>query len=340
MKEREKLELALKSLFEASKTAEDFNALSERLKRKVKRGIAYPGLTESEFYGAKKKILRESILDPIQKTRPTYLFGSDEKMLPEARNWIVDKIKSWSSNEGKSMQIGEVLMYGSSTGFQYVDGSDVDLQTTVKASPEDVEKFGRLVSLGFLNDNGKNPVTLFLIPEAKRDEIYRPERFENIYSIDKDDWVKKTEKNSYEIPYSYIMELSEFFMNGFDLAMSDYERNKQQFINYSELNPAEQEITEKEKRESMSKAMTDLKSSHDRLRMSLSILKSFLDEGYEGNPFTIHISYNDKKDPRLSVNNAVYKMLEKFGYNQRIWKAIDDGEKFISEAEGRMKSNG
>ncbi len=340
MKEKERLRVALKSLLENTKNESDFKAMSERLKRKVSKGLAYKGVNESEFEEIRMSILKESILDPIQKERASYLFGKEEKMLPEAKAWINSKIDEWKKNLGFDLKHGDVKLYGSSTGYQYTDTSDVDLHVVADISSEQLEKSGRLAKLGFLQDNGKNEVTLFIIPESDKGKFLQPDKFENIYNIKTDEWEKKTEKGEYEIPYPYIMELSEFFMNGFDLSLSAYERAKQEFAMYTELDPNKQEITDKEKNESVSRALTELKASHDKVRMGMGILKSFLDEGYEGNPFRIHISYNEKKDPRMSVNNAIYKMLERFGYQKRMRDAVQDGESFISDAERRLNNNG
>jgi hypothetical protein len=338
MSEKESLKSTLRKLLETSKSGDDFNAMSERLRRKISRGLAYPGIREDQFYGIKMEMLSESILDPIQKERAPFLFGRDEKLLPEAKRWIEEKLSEWKSNLDFEIIHGDVKLYGSSSGYQYTDTSDVDLHVVADVSSDQLRNStGRLVKLGFLNDNGKNEVTLFIIPDSEKEKLISPEKFENIYNVRTGEWEKKTEKGEYEIPYPYIMELSEFFMNGFDLSLSDYERSKQEFIRYTELDPNKQEISEKEKNESVSKALTDLKASHDKLRMSLGILKSFLNEGYEGSPFRIHITYNEKKDPRMSVNNAIYKMLEKFGYQKKVSDAVRDGKEFIKEAEGRLK---
>lgn len=338
MTERDKLKSALRDLFESVKSGEDFNAMSERLRRKISRGLAYQGITEEQFYSIKREMLDESILDPIQKERAGYLFGQGDAILPEAKQWIEEKVSEWKKGLKFDLRHGDLKLYGSSTGYQYTDTSDVDLHVVAEITPEQLKDTGRLVKLGFLSDNGKNEVTLFIIPEFEKEKFLSPEKFENIYNVRTGEWEKKTEKGQYEIPYPYIMELSEFFMNGFDLSLSEYERARQEFVRYTELDPTKQEITEKEKNESVSKALTDLKSAHDRLRMSLGILKSFLDEGYEGSPFKIHITYNEKKDPRMSVNNAIYKMLEKFGYQRKVKEAVDSGKEFIADADRRLNN--
>ena len=49
--------------------------------------------------------------------------------------------------------------------------------------------------------------------------------------------IKKSDKNEYEVPYGYILQLSEFFMNAFDLSISQYERAKHEYKTYMNLDP-------------------------------------------------------------------------------------------------------
>jgi hypothetical protein len=50
----------LREMFLRSKSGEDFNAASQSMLRKINKGIIYSGLTESEFYSAKKRVVLES----------------------------------------------------------------------------------------------------------------------------------------------------------------------------------------------------------------------------------------------------------------------------------------
>jgi len=66
MKETDNLKSTLKKLFETSRSGEDFNAMAEMLKRKISKGLAYPGIREEQFYRLKTEMLSESILGPIR----------------------------------------------------------------------------------------------------------------------------------------------------------------------------------------------------------------------------------------------------------------------------------
>ena len=59
----------LREMFLRSKSGEDFNAASQSMLRKISKGLIYPGLTESEFYSAKKQAVLGSSEPRIVKIK-------------------------------------------------------------------------------------------------------------------------------------------------------------------------------------------------------------------------------------------------------------------------------
>ncbi len=49
------LTVQLREMFTRSKSGDDFNSASQSMLRKIKKGLIYPGLTESQFYSAKRQ---------------------------------------------------------------------------------------------------------------------------------------------------------------------------------------------------------------------------------------------------------------------------------------------
>jgi hypothetical protein len=41
----------------------------------------------------------------------------------------------------------------------------------------------------------------------------------------------------------------------------------------------------------------------------------------------------DDNDPRKSMNEAIYKSLDKFQYREKLWERIDKGNELISQYE-------
>jgi hypothetical protein len=313
---------------------ENLVSSSEPIKRKIQKGLIYPTISEGVFYQIQNEVLMESILDPVRKERFSLVFDENDVMRPEVKQWINEKIQQWKTGIGIEFEMKDLRLYGSSTGYQYTDTTDIDLHVSTSLTEEQIKEIGKLIKLGNIFDNDKNPVTLFLLAAGEVEDM---RKYENLYDIDTDEWIKKSDKNTFEVPYGYILELSEFFMNAFDLSLSQYDRAKHEYQTYLELDPTKQEITEEEKKRAVDKSLLDLKTAHDRLRLGRQILMSFAKEGYEeGKDFQIHIMYNSAKDPRLSVNNAIYKMLERFGYDTKMKDAIKEAKKIIPGNEDSM----
>jgi hypothetical protein len=333
MDDRKLLKQALKDLLEKV-GFEHMLSSSEPIKRKIQKGLVYPSLNEEKFYEVQNEVLNESILDPVRKERFSLVFDENDVMKPEVKKWINEKIQQWKTGTGLDFEMKNLMLYGSSTGYQYTDTTDIDLHVSTSLTDEQIKQIGKLVKLGNIFDNGKNPVTLFLLAAGEAEDM---RKYENLYSVDTGEWVKKSDKSEYTVPYGYILELSEFFMNAFDLSLSQYDRAKHEYKTYLALDPSKEEITEEEKKRVVDKSLLDLKAAYDRLRMGNQILMSFAREGYEeGKDFQIQIMYNTAKDPRLSVNNSVYKMLERFNYNKKLKDAIKEAKSIIPGSEDSM----
>jgi len=337
MNGKKMLKYTLMEMLNLSKNIEDFMALSESLKRKIERNIIYTDVPLSTFQTIREEVLSESILDPVRKERFKLIFDKEDRLKQEAKEWIMKKIKEWQKGISFVFEIKHIRLYGSSTGYQYTDTTDIDLHALTTLTDEQIKETGKLIKLGNLFDNDKNPVTLFLLSIDEKEEL---KKYENLYDFETDIWIKKSDKNEYEVPYGYILELSEFFMNAFDLSLSQYERAKHEYKTYLALDPEVEEITTEEKKRVVERSLLELKAAHDRLRLGKQILQSFARDGYEeGRDFQIHIIYNASKDPRLSVNNAVNKMLERFGYKKKMDDALQEAKNIIPGDENSMLGN-
>ena len=339
--EKEQLKESLQKLFELSKDKDSFMNVTEGLRRKMEKGFLYRSVSLQEFDKIRfdmAETLNESILDPIQKERFSLVFDKNDKMKKEVKDWIIQKIEEWKKGIEMEFEMKDLRLYGSSTGYQYTETADIDLHVSTSLSEEDIKETGKLIKLGNIFDNDKNPVTLFLLAKGEAEDL---RKYENLYDVETGEWIKKSDKNEYEVPYGYILQLSEFFMNAFDLSISQYERAKHEYKTYMNLDPEKQEITEEEKKRAVNKALLDLKASYDRLRLGKHVMQSFAKEGYEeGRDFQIQVLYNSAKDPRLSVNNAVYKMLERFGYKDKLGNAIKEAEEVIPGDDDSMDNRG
>jgi hypothetical protein len=326
------LEEALRSLFER-KDGEQFKAHSIMLKKKVLKGDIYKGITEEQYNAVEAKVLGESVLDPVQKSRSENIFDANEVMLPEVKKFILDTFNNWKAELDTKFDIVSVYLIGSSSGFQYTATSDIDVNIKTTLTDEESRVVRRMIPNSNLLPGTAHPVNYFMM---SKDEVYNEDHAENIYDILNDTWIKKSDKSDIEIPLVYVLEVSKFFMNAFDLSISEYERDKQDFLTYRELDPTKVEISEKEKTEVMTAKLNEIRTDVDTLRMGQHILKAFLTEGYEDSPFKINIQYTSD-DPRYSMNNLIFKTIEKYGYRDKVFNLIKEGRELIQQYEAELE---
>ena len=274
--------------------------------------------------------LLESVLDPVQKTRCMDIFTEDNKVKPEVKEFIISTFEKFLSElEDVNLKIKQYLLIGSSTSYQYTDTSDVDVTVLVEEYPDEIRK--KIVPL---LPNGNNlpgtqrPVNYFIREEMDN------RLAENIYDLTNDTWIKEMPRENVEVPQSYILEIAKFFMNAVDLTVSEFERDRQAYLEYKDLDPERVEISPEERLDVMSAKMAELKADLDSIRIGNHMIRGFLHDAYdsEENYFKVNIEIgNPYGTPHRSVNNLVYKCLEKYGYREKIDNFIKDAKAFIEK---------
>ena len=235
----------------------------------------------------------------------------------------------------KTFKVKGFKAIGSSTGFQYTDSSDLDIQVIIEMLPgHDFSETRQIISI---LPNGNNvpgtnhPVNYFLVDVKNPTALHK---VENLYNINTKKWEKQTDASQLNIPILYVREISRFFTDAFDLLLGRYDRDVQYLKDTVNLNPATQDISEAEKSDAIDKALTTLKADIDSMRLADKLIHGFRLQAYDDNNFFhISINYMDDEDPRKSMNEAIYKTLDKFQYREKLWERIDAGNQLISEYE-------
>lgn len=275
--------------------------------------------------------LSESILDPINKERCSDIFKNDV-MIPKVRTFILSVINDFKKQVNFPIEIKNIYMIGSSTGYQYTITSDIDLEIETDLDQSKFNQIFKIIPKGVILPGTERPLNIFIL---KNQEKYDFDKAENVYDIMENKFIKETNKKIKDIPYQYIKDLSTFFMNGCELALNKFDRDVQEMKEYLRLNPQTMEISEKEKHDAITRKLVDIRNDIDVVRMAHHIIFAFEKEGYEDMPFKINIDVPGKGDPRYSVNNLVYKMIDKFGYLERLDAASKEGKKLIKEVESK-----
>jgi hypothetical protein len=315
---------------------ENLVSSSEPIKRKIQKGLIYPTISEGVFYQVQNDVLMEnlmeSVFDPIQTTRSPELWGEDEVMRPEAKAQIFKVIEDWKEQMNVPFTITKMTMIGSMTGFQYNKNSDIDINVWTDLSDgKGIWTLRKNLPSGNYLEGTHHEIALWA-GEAGENAAVDMKRFENVYNLLTDEWEKKTEKNDIKVPYPYVMELSKFFMNSFDLTLSQADRDISETKVFLDYNPDRQDITLKEKVKLITDKLVDLRADMDSLKMGKHILRSFMVEGYEDMPFKVSINYQHE-DPRFSMNSMVYKMCDTFGYIEKVSSKAKELGIFVKEVE-------
>lgn len=281
-----------------------------------------------------ESVITESILDPVNVTRCREIFDENDVMKPEVVKFIEDSFNTWVKLLNPDLRIFKVKGFkaiGSSTGFQYTDTSDLDVQVFIEML--DGHEFDDIWELVKLLPNGHNvpgtqhPVNYFFIDE---NNPTAENKYENLYNLDTGKWEKQTPASKSEIPVLYVREISRLFTDAFDLLIGRYVRDMQYLKDALNLDSTKQDISEKERKETVDKCTTQVRADIDSMRLADKLIHGFRLQAYDDNNFFhISINYMDDDDPRKSMNEAIYKTLDKFEYREKLKKNINEGQAFL-----------
>lgn len=270
----------------------------------------------------KNQTLKESVLDPVNKNLCADVF-QNEKMKPEVRKIIVDNFMAWwKEMEFKESQVVRIVVIGSSTGFQYSKTSDIDVNVQVNVDSKKLEEYWDLLPNGNNLPKTQHPINYFLVNDDSA-----VKSADSSYDATNDKWIKKPVRSDYKAPYGYALSVSQFFMYGIDLKISELDRDLEELKIYKDyLNDEGADIDDLNTRISMKEL--DIRADLDALGIAHHLARSFRQESFEDgyeSPFLISI---ETKSPNESLNNVIYKILERFGYFNKIAKYDELWDKY------------
>lgn len=266
--------------------------------------------------------LKENVLDYPRKKLNPYIFDSYEKLLPEVKKEITTRFNNWKNKTWPDIKIKNWYLLGSITTYQYNSTSDLDVNIMIEEVPkEKLSDMTKLLPNG--NTYRKHPINYYI--SFSTDNI---DKSLTLYDIESDKWIKKPSASNNAIPNKYSMEIAKFFMDAIDLRLGELERDKkelstlQDVIDSGDLNSVEEEDIIK----SIDKTKLEIKADIDSIRLAHYIVKGFRKEGFidSDNKFQFSIYVATDSDYNKSMNNLIYKELEKFGYFNKMDKAENE----------------
>ena len=280
--------------------------------------------------------LNESILDPIQDQLTPDLWDKNQKMLRSAKTHIVKRLETWL--KGVTNKLPEKLyVLGSMTGYQYTSKSDIDLNFVLDVSPEERNKILKQM-MAELNEKPlpgtEHPVNYYF------DTEFRP-RWKSeggLYELYKDKWLsqpKDVDKSTVVSSFRATTEISRFFIAGLDLMISEYHSDVAAYEAYSEY--LKNAITREDKKDlekliniKLQEIVADIDGVFIAKHMVWALRKEAFDkdEGLE-----INTKIDIKDSANNSINNLIYKYVEKLGYFDKIKKILGESDKWNKELQ-------
>lgn len=265
----------------------------------------------------KEEEIVESALDPVHKNLNENIFDSNNDVKDNVNKFIIDNFFKWWDKLGNSSdQIKEFILIGSITGYQYSVDSDIDININTSLSDSEINQYANILPNGNLLFDTQHPINYYLT-----NNLEAVEKADSAYNLTKNKWIKKPEIDETEVPYLYSLEIAKFFMDGIDERILEYERDIKELEMYkSYLSEEEVEVNKDEIEKLISIKEQEVKADLDAVYAGHKLLRAFRNEGFnskESPDFLIQIR---SKSPNKSIENLVYKIMEKFGYLDKVSK--------------------
>lgn len=265
----------------------------------------------------KNQELKESILDPINDHLCSDIFDDKMKMKEPVRNAITSTfIKWWKKMGFEESQIIRFAMIGSSAGYQYSKSSDIDVNVQVNISESNFNEIWKMLPNGNNLLKTAHPINYYLITDDQG-----VKDADSAYDVLKDKWIKEPKKSEYKAPYNYGLEIAKFFMYGIDNKIAELDRDIQDLKMYKEyLNDKDANIDKEQLNDMIAMKETEIKADLDSLGIAHHLARSFRQEAFENGYEPKFLITIKMKGPNESLNNVVYKILERYGYFDKITK--------------------
>ena len=144
-------------------------------------------------------------------------------------------------------------------------------------------------------------------------------------------WDNKADKKDVKVPYTYVLEIAKFFMSGIDERFAEYNRDKTDYELYKSLLQDENiESDKKEIEKIIETKEQEIKSDLDALYVAKHMVRSFRVEAFEKDDDEENEFLIDIKIPNAdySVNNMVYKIIERYGYLDRLVEVLKERDNY------------
>lgn len=260
-------------------------------------------------------IMKESVLDTTKGQLNSDIFVNN-KMKTEVGDFIVSIIREWCLINIPEANIDNVILIGSSAGYNYNDSSDIDINVTLSDINEArLKEVTKILPNGNFLFNTKHPINYYLTLNNDNVEIA-----DNAYDLLNDEWIKKPQKNDIKIPIGYAFEIAKLFISGIDNRIMEYETDVKEMEYYKQLLKNKEKIDDNEINERISIKEEEIKADLDALYIAHRMIRAFRGESFDKETKTSYLIEIKNDSPNYTINNIVYKILENAGYFDKLIK--------------------
>lgn len=278
--------------------------------------------------------LEESVLDPYHEELCQELFNGDT-IRDDVAEYILKSFKDWESTLGFPINVQYIHLVGSLLGHQYNATTDIDAHVLINVTDEEFEKIQKSKPACQFIPNTLHPIEIsFQRTEENNNNA------ENIYDLIERKWIKRTDGYNVKIPAAYITSISKFFMGACDAALGQADVHRKQLDEIKGMEVGA-EFSEEEKLKQIYLKRDILMEDRDGIKLARKLVTSLRNIVYremsDFTKFNISMKLELPNDPHYTVNEMVFKMIEKYGYKARLDKACEELDKIIEEIDAMKK---
>lgn len=278
-----------------------------------------------------EKQLKEGVLDPVKKDIDRDIWDKNNKLKPEHKKYIIEFFEKWLNKVSPKSKIKEVYYLGSTTGYQYNEESDIDIDIVVDNLPDEkIDEIWGDMPNGKNLSGTKHPINYYVLNKSPEFSNKGP-----VYDIMKEKWiVKSTKGDNKNIVENYqtIIDLSRFFIAGLRSSINEYEMDRNAYETYKKF------TTDEKYKDKIEDKLIEVVNDIEGMEIAMHLIHSLRDEGFE-NPTYYQVTVKSTlkiMDGNSSINNFIYKYIEKLGIldeAKKIIKLKDDYSKLLGNKE-------
>lgn len=271
--------------------------------------------------------LNESVLDSVKPTLSKDLW-IDWEIKKSVKIYIMKKIEVWLSQYTKE-KIKHAFIIGSMAGFQYNDEADIDVNFVVEIPEEKTKKIRKFLPNGHNLPGTNHPINYYLENKIMKEWKEGP-----IFDLLNNKWINKPKKEEAKpaiTNFKAVIEIARFFISGINASISEYEADVHAYETYADyLNSVKKEDID-EVKQMINLKLQEILADIDGILIAKHMIKALRAEAFKKDPEDITISTEIHfKSANTSINNLIYKYIERLGYFEKIIEILKTKDKWKS----------